>query len=860
MNLIKNNKGWIKYKNKGIKYQKNNKGLLIDNQTDKYGFIILKKIYNLSGDIKIKFEGVSKSGTAALLYIMDFKKNIIAEVSMNSDSYINIPNKKKCMIAIKMPSRTSVVINNISIENYENEDIINENLKNDILVIAPSYPSLENKYLCGFVHSRLKSYKENGIKFDLIVAHNYIGTSKYEFEGIEALKMNFSTLRNVLQSKKYKKILLHFFDYKYSNILDAVDLSETQLYLWVHGPETLYWDWPKFTTPYFCKETELNLQQMELFKKNDKLIKRYNDMPNVTWVFVSNWIKNESEKLINIKFNNYRIIPNIIDEKNFDYKEKTEELRKKIFFVRRFDNCNKYAIDVSVRAILELSRRDFFEELEFNIYGIGDVYDTLVEPLRKFQNVNLYPKFLSHDEISKIHKENGIALFPTRYDAQGVSLCEAAMSGLAIVTSTNDAVKEFLPNDINIYANTENYIEYANIIEELYKKPEYYKKVSQKCHKSISEKCSFEATVKKEIDMIKENIKEDYIEKIELDKSPILSIIIPSYNVEKYLTKGVATIFNHTNSNKIEVIIVNDGSKDNTLEVAKKLVKKYNKDKNGPIVIIDKENGGHGSTINEGIKIARGKYTRIIDGDDWVDSEELSKLVDKLENENSDIVVTDYSEDRADIDELIKKEIYTVMLEGQQYIFDDLCYNGYGFNDWGPILATANFKTSNLKKMKYKLSEKSFYVDMEFDLFSIINAQTITYYPLDIYRYFIGRIDQSISKASYIRNYLHHQRVLFRIIEIIEKDNEISEMKKQYAINKIVIPMIVAHYTIVSEFMHSKKVFKEYEKELKKYPNLYNEPQILTRYLKFQRKTNGSFLRYDKFIRKVYNFIKNKRV
>lgn len=54
--------------------------------------------------------------------------------------------------------------------------------------------------------------------------------------------------------------------------------------------------------------------------------------------------------------------------------------------------------------------------------------------------------------------------FPTRYDAQGVSMCEAAMSGLAVVTSDNDAVKEFLPKD-KIYANTENYVEYADIIE-----------------------------------------------------------------------------------------------------------------------------------------------------------------------------------------------------------------------------------------------------------------------------------------------------------------------------------------------------------------------------------------------------------
>lgn len=856
--LLKNLK-WLKYKNNGIQYKKEDGKLIINNDTSSHGFLITTKLFKLNGDIKITFKGKSKKGTAALLYLMDFKKNIVAEVSLNNESYITIPEKKKYLLAIKVLSRTEVEIEDVVIEEGKDYNSIVEELKSDTLVISPSYPSLENKYLSGFVHSRLKAYKENNIDFDLIVAHEYIGTSKYNFEGIDAYKMHFSTLRNILQQKKYKRILVHFFDYKYSNIFDACDLRDTQLYLWVHGPETLYWDWPKFTTGYFAKELPVNESQKELFLKNDKLIRRYNDMPNVKWVFVSNWIKEHSEKLIDIKFNNYEVIPNIIDENNFNYVKKDPELRKKIFFVRRFDDCNKYAIDVAVRAILELSRRDFFEDLEFNIYGTGNVYDKIVAPIKDFKNVNLYPKFLSHKEISAIHKENGIALFPTRYDAQGVSLCEAAMSGLAIVTSTNDAVKEFMPNDVNIFANTENYVEYADIIEKLYKDEKEFEKVSKKCHEAVQAKCSFKETVQKEIDMIKKANYKPSIEKVKLVDKPILSIIIPSYNVSKYLAKGIDSIFDHENANKIEVVIVNDGSKDSTLELAQSLVKKYAANKNGAIKIIDKENGGHGSTINEGIKVVTGKYTRIMDGDDWLESSELSKLIDVLEKEESDVIVTDYSEDRADIDEVIKKELYNFMIEGESYNIDDLCYEGYGFTEWGPILATSNFKTDKLKEMKYKLSEKSFYVDMEFDLFSIINVKTIAYYALDIYRYFIGRVDQSISKASYIRNNQHHQRVLFRILDILEKDNDISPKKKEYAVNKIVLPMARAHYTIVCEFMKSKKAFLEYEKQLKKYPQIYNNPTICTRYIKFERKTKGMFLKIDRFVRKMNKLLKRGR-
>ena len=149
-----------------------------------------------------------------------------------------------------------------------------------------------------------------------------------------------------------------------------------------------------------------------------------------------------------------------------------------------------------------MSRRDFFNELEFHIYGTGDYYEKLVTPIEKFPNVKLYRKFLSHTDISKIHKENGIGLFATRYDAQGVSMCEAAMSGLAIVSSQNDAIAEFLPAEKEILCDTEDYIAYADLIEKMYRDEKYYSEVCQACHDKVYAKCCFEQTIQKEIHLI----------------------------------------------------------------------------------------------------------------------------------------------------------------------------------------------------------------------------------------------------------------------------------------------------------------------------------------------------------------------
>ncbi len=855
MNLL--NKKLIKYKNNAIKITHANNTLKIKNPSDSHGFLIYPYIFNNKNkkSISMNFLGEVIKGNGAILQILDFNRNILSETSFNSSSNYII-NAKKFFFCIKINRQSEVIINNINIEFEKNlVDNFNHilNSKNDILIITPSYPTQENKYFGGFVHSRVKAYKDSGIKFDLVCAHEYPNTCTYNFEGIDVTRTSFFGLRQILTQKKYKTILLHFFDNRYAQILDACDLSSTNLYFWIHGPETLYWDWAKMTDKYFTNETPLSDLSLDFFKSSDKLIKRYNNYPNVHWVFVSSWIKEKSEKLINIKFNNYVIIPNYIDEKNFNYSPKSPELRKKIFFLRRFENINKYAIDVNVRTILELSRRDFFNDLEFNIYGTGDFYDTLIAPIKDFPNVHLYPQFLTHEEIAKVHKENGIGLFATRYDAQGVSMCEAAMSGLTIVSSQNDAIAEFIPSDDILLCETEDYIQYANVIEKMYRNPDLFTKLSKKCHDKVFSKCSFEKTIQKEIDIIKNS--NDFLNSSQpfaLTNNKILSIIIPSYNVENYLFHGVYTILEHANGNKIEVIIVNDGSKDNTLSIAQQLQKQYSKSN---VVIIDKPNGGHGSTINAGLKIATGKYIRIIDGDDWVDSNDMKKLIDILEKETSDIVLTNYSEDRAVENQLIPKTIYEFMKHEKQYKFDDLCYEGYGFTEWGPILATANFKNEVLKN-SFVLTENCFYIDMEFDAYSIEKAETITYYPLNIYRYFIGRIDQSISQDSYTRNFKQHEKVLFNLINYYT-NSEISTNKKNYILNKLIIPMLVAHYTILVQFLKSRKEYNIFEKKLKKYPNLYNDPRIATKMKKFHRKTHGIFIKYTNLIKKLSSKIFN---
>ena len=118
----------------------------------------------------------------------------------------------------------------------------------------------------------------------------------------------------------------------------------------------------------------------------------------------------------------------------------------------------------------------------------------------------------------------------------------------------------------------------------------------------------------------------------------IVSFIIPSYNVEKYLNVCLTSFLNKEVLDQIEVIVVDDGSKDQTAQIARTYIEQY------PQVfrLISKENGGHGSAINAGTAQAVGRYLKVIDADDWVVTENLKEFVDKLADCSADVVLNPY--------------------------------------------------------------------------------------------------------------------------------------------------------------------------------------------------------------------------
>ena len=269
----------------------------------------------------------------------------------------------------------------------------------------------------------------------------------------------------------------------------------------------------------------------------------------------------------------------------------------------------------------------------------------------------------------------------------------------------------------------------------------------------------------------------------------LLTVVVPVYNTEKYIKRCLDSLDNKEINSKIEVLIVSDGSKDNSINIARNYENKYP----DTFKIIEKENGGHGSTINKGLEIAKGKYFRVLDSDDWVDSVNFVKFVNELDNIDVDLVVTDYSKEfiyEGRSEKLIYKDLETRKI----YNFDEFdlnVLNGEYF-----VMATSTYKTEILRKSNLKLMEKTFYVDMQYNVVPIPYVNNFIYLNLDIYRYFIGRKDQSVNTTSFVKNHLNHDKVVKYLIDYYDNlDEKLSNNKKEYI--KIILKYILfTHYSI----------------------------------------------------------------
>ena len=292
-----------------------------------------------------------------------------------------------------------------------------------------------------------------------------------------------------------------------------------------------------------------------------------------------------------------------------------------------------------------------------------------------------------------------------------------------------------------------------------------------------------------------------------------ISFAIPCYNSAAYMERAVESILK--GGEDVEIIIVNDGSKDATSEIAHRYEEQYP----GIIKAVDKENGGHGDAVNFGLANASGKYFKVVDSDDWVDEEALKKILKVLKDfeadeQQVDMLISNYVYEKEGMTHKKVIEYKNVLPENQIFGWDDIKRFHLGQYI---LMHSVIYRTDFLKLCQLELPKHTFYVDNIYVYYPLPHVRKIYYLDVDFYRYYIGREDQSVNEKvmiSRIDQQIRVNKIMFDDVNLHSVTNEMCR-KYMYSYLEIIttITTILAIISGTDENMEKKRELWQYMKE-----------------------------------------------
>ena len=299
----------------------------------------------------------------------------------------------------------------------------------------------------------------------------------------------------------------------------------------------------------------------------------------------------------------------------------------------------------------------------------------------------------------------------------------------------------------------------------------------------------------------------------------IMTFAIPCYNSAAYMDTCIQSILDGADgAEDIQIVIVDDGStKDETPAKADEWVEKYP----GIIDAVHQENGGHGAAVLAGLAQAEGIFFKVVDSDDWLDKDALGELLSKARETEAA---------HANIDLFVTNYVYEHTVDNTQNIVD---YKGilpegrvFGWREIGHFGMTRNllmhslcYRTNTLRDANVPLPSHTFYVDNIYAWVPLPYCDRLYYLNVDLYRYFIGREDQSVNEKVMAGRIDQQRRITRIMMEAYHpyRDITIAQLRS-YMVNYFVIMMaICSTFTLLSEQPDAKDEPKKLWRDLHKY-------------------------------------------
>ena len=322
----------------------------------------------------------------------------------------------------------------------------------------------------------------------------------------------------------------------------------------------------------------------------------------------------------------------------------------------------------------------------------------------------------------------------------------------------------------------------------------------------------------------------------------ILTIIIPTYNMEKYLHKCLnSLIVSDKSLEKLEVLVVNDGSKDSSSQIAHEYELKFPK----IFRVIDKENGNYGSCINRGLKDATGKYVKVLDADDYYDTAVFDKFINFLEENEVDLVISDFNE----VDE-----------NGHclaEFTFDLPIDKSFKLQDIPNAMNTFLFhhgiayKRELFEQFEYKQTEGISYTDDEWIFKPMMWVNDVVYFPHTLYLYLRGREGQTFDPKVVERTLEQRVQVAKEMVSFY--NNYINLCKPEnvsFVTEKLIKRLLAVYYYHLIRYHSSSndKRIKEFDAYLKQTPSdIYERLNNISNRLGWHCVRQWRLMRYSNF-------------
>ena len=300
-----------------------------------------------------------------------------------------------------------------------------------------------------------------------------------------------------------------------------------------------------------------------------------------------------------------------------------------------------------------------------------------------------------------------------------------------------------------------------------------------------------------------------------------LSVVIPTYNMEQLLPACLDSVVGSSAASALEVVVVNDGSKDSSLAIAREYEAKY------PTIIrvIDKPNGNYGSTINAALPTLRGEYVRILDADDTFDTNSLEPYIEYLQQvSGTDMVVGPYIELSQSGTRKVEYDLYNGKHFGYGQPYDAEQVFERGVIPFFMMHSVA-YRTELLQRVGYHQREGISYTDQQWCFYPIFYIKSIAFTDIALYRYNLAREGQTMDSRVQLRKITELTTVVTDMAHYLDNyGNDLSHARHNFLSNVVIRRMQTVLRKYLLEMDDQNFMTSDFKHTLESFTNLAPQP------------------------------------